>query len=62
HLKVQKQPGTLGHPLMVKLSLPPEAELISVEPEPSAVKGGSVLFQTILKEDKEFSLRFRRKK
>lgn len=62
HLKVQKQPGTLGHPLMVKVSLPPEAELISVEPEPSAVKGGTVLFQTILKEDKGFSLRFRRKK
>lgn len=62
HLRVQKQPGTIGHPLAVKIDLPPEVEIVGVEPDPSALKDRVVIFQTVLKEDKEFRLHFRRRK
>lgn len=62
HLKVQKQPGTLGHPLTIKIHLPPGSELLEVTPEPSAVEGETVLFITTLKEDREISLSFRRQR
>ena len=62
HLRVQKQPGTLGHPLTIKIHLPSGSELLEVTPEPSAVEGETVLFNMALKEDREISLSFRRQK
>ncbi len=61
-LRVQKQPGTTGHPLRVKIRLPAGSELIEARPEPSALEGNAVLFIADLRKDREFFLRFRRQK
>ncbi|RME39469.1 MAG: DUF4012 domain-containing protein, partial [Thermoflexia bacterium] len=59
-LRVQKQPGTVGHPLRLRIRLPDGAVLVAAAPSPSAVKGAAVIYETRLDRDREFSVRFRR--
>ena len=59
-LRVQKQPGTAGHPLSVRVRLPEGSVLLDATPGPSAVEGGWVIYQTTLERDREFLLHFRR--
>jgi hypothetical protein len=60
-LRVQKQPGTAGHPLSVRVRLPEGSVLLDATPGPSAVEEGWVIYQTTLDRDREFRLHFRRK-
>jgi hypothetical protein len=57
---VQKQPGTLAVPLRVEVKLPPGSSVISTEPEPSSLANGGVVFETDLRQDREFEVTFRR--
>jgi hypothetical protein len=59
-LVVQKQPGTLAVPLRVEVKLPPGSSVISTEPEPSSLANGGVVFETDLRQDREFEVTFRR--
>ncbi len=59
-LQVQKQPGTSGHPLTVRVRLPAGSMLEDVAPSATEVKDGWVIYQTALRQDKWFELRFRR--
>ena len=59
-LLVQKQPGTVAVPLRVEVRLPPGASVVSTQPEASAVSHGSVVFESDLREDREFEVTFRR--
>ncbi|MDY7076353.1 MAG: hypothetical protein SXV54_05455, partial [Chloroflexota bacterium] len=59
-LRVQKQPGTAGHPLSVRVRLPEGSVLLGTTPEPSAVEEGWVVYRTALDRDREFMLHFRR--
>lgn len=61
-LRVQKQPGTAGHSLTVRVRLDDGDTLLSADPPPSASEGTSVVFQTRLDRDREFTLRFRRER
>lgn len=58
-LRIQKQPGTVGHPLRLRIRLPERATLVAADPPPSAVEGSVVIYETRLDRDREFSLRFR---
>ncbi|MBC7226459.1 MAG: DUF4012 domain-containing protein [Thermoflexales bacterium] len=58
-LRVQKQPGTAGHPLRVRIRLPEGTTLVAADPPPSAVEGSLVVYATRLDRDREFVLRFR---
>lgn len=58
-LRVQKQPGTAGHPLWIRIRLPAGASLEAVDPPPSAREGNILVFETRLDRDREFILRFR---
>ncbi|MGB9777212.1 MAG: DUF4012 domain-containing protein [Anaerolineae bacterium] len=58
-LRVQKQPGTVGHPLRLRVRLPEGATLLAADPSPSAVEGSVLIFETRLGRDREFSVRFR---
>jgi hypothetical protein len=59
-LRVQKQPGTSGHPLTVQIRLPEESILLDATPKPTAAEGGWITYRTTLDRDREFSLHFRR--
>jgi hypothetical protein len=59
-LRVQKQPGTRGHPLIVRIRLPEGGTLLDAVPEPSSVEGDWVTYQLTLDGDREFELRFER--
>jgi len=59
-LRVQKQPGTLGHALTVLIQLPEESLLLDATPKPAATVGGRIFYQTRLDQDREFRLHFRR--
>ncbi|MEE8391598.1 MAG: DUF4012 domain-containing protein [Anaerolineae bacterium] len=59
-LRVQKQAGTIGHPLTVQIRLPERSVLVDATPQPTAVAGGWVIYQTALDRDREFSLYFRK--
>ncbi len=58
-LRVQKQPGTVGHPLRIRIRLPDGASLAAADPFPSAIDGAVLIFETRLDRDREFFLRFR---
>ncbi len=60
-LRVQKQPGTVGRPLTVRIRLDEGDTLLSADPSPSASEGATVVFQTRLERDREFVIRFGRK-
>lgn len=57
-LWVQKQPGTLGHPLTVRVRLPEGSTLLEVMPEPPVMEGDWVVYQTVLDRDRAFELYF----
>jgi hypothetical protein len=59
-LLVQKQPGTQAVPLRVEVKLPAGSTLVSSSSEASAPSEGTVVFQTDLREDREFEVTFRR--
>jgi len=58
HLRVQKQPGTQGHPLTVRVRLPEESVLLDPLPESAAVEGEWVVYRTVLDHDREFRIYF----
>jgi len=59
-LRVQKQSGTSGHPLTVRIRLPEGTVLLDASPEPSAVDKGWIIYQVVLDRDWELRLDFRR--
>jgi len=59
-LLVQKQPGTQAVPLRVEVKLPADSTLVSFSPEASTPSEENVVFQTDLREDREFEVTFRR--
>ena len=59
-LRVQKQPGTTGHPLTVQIRLPEGSVLVNATPQPTAVTREWVIYRVALERDWEFSLRFRK--
>lgn len=61
-LRVQKQPGTVGRPLTVRIRLEEGDTLLSADPSSSVSEGATVIFQTRLDRDREFVLRFRRER
>ncbi len=60
-LRVQKQAGTAGHPLTVRIRLPEGSELTTATPAPQAMGTDQVTYRTRLRQDRVFVLRFRRK-
>ena len=61
-LRVQKQPGTAGHPLRVRVRLGDRLALVAAQPSPTAVREGEVWFEVRLNEDREFRLDVQRKR
>jgi hypothetical protein len=59
-LVVQKQPGTLAVTLRLGIELPPGSSVTSTEPEASSLDNGRVVFETDLRQDREFEVTFRR--
>jgi len=59
-LRVQKQPGTSGHPLTVKIRLPGESVLVDAVPRPTVVTRNWVIYRVALDQDQEFDLYFTR--
>jgi hypothetical protein len=59
-LRVQKQPGTSGHPLVIQIRPPEGSRLVEGVPEPTIVDEAKVVYRIALDQDREFKLRFRR--
>jgi hypothetical protein len=59
-LRVQKQPGTMGHQLTVRVRLPEGGELVETAPKPANAQGEWIVYRTTLDRDREFNLRFGR--
>jgi len=59
-LLVQKQPGTLAVPLRVEVKLPPGSSVVSTASEAGSLANGGVVFETDLRQDREFEVTFRR--
>jgi hypothetical protein len=57
---VQKQPGTLAVPLRVEVKLPPGSSVVSTASEAGSLANGGVVFETDLRQDREFEVTFRR--
>lgn len=58
-LLIQKQSGTIGIPLNVRVILPPKSKIISVEPEPNLESNNVLEFTFILDADKNVNLAYR---
>jgi hypothetical protein len=58
-LRLQKQPGTVGHPLRLRIRLPEGAVLVAADPPLSAVEGAVLIYETRLDRDRGFFLHFR---
>jgi len=58
-LLVQKQAGTLAVPLRVEIELPAGSSVTSTDPEASSLVDGGVVFETDLRQDREFEVTFR---
>jgi hypothetical protein len=59
-LRVQKQPGTDGHPLAVQVRLPTGSSLLDATPGAQVLAGYWVVYQTTLDRDRVFQLHWRR--
>lgn len=59
-LLVQKQPGTVGHPLRLRIRLPEGTVLVAADPALSAVEGPVLLFEVRLDRDRKFTVWFRK--
>lgn len=57
-LLVQKQPGTEGHPLSVRVRLPEGGAVVDAGPQPWSMEDGWVVYRTALDEDVAFDLEF----
>jgi hypothetical protein len=57
HLLVQKQPGTLAVPFILRVVLPANATIEKI-PSGAVVQGGSIIVQTNLQTDREFMIEF----
>jgi hypothetical protein len=57
-LLVQKQAGTVAVPLRVAVSLPPGVRVSSADPEPGALREGTVVYELDLRHDRIVNLRF----
>ncbi len=57
HLKVQKQPGTSGVPISIRIHLPKNAVLESM-PGGAVNQDNNILFETSLRTDLEFDVTF----
>lgn len=57
HLKIQKQPGTLGVPITIRIHLP-KGTLIQSSPSEAIVQGNSILYKTDLTTDIEIDVVF----
>ncbi|MCS7287071.1 MAG: DUF4012 domain-containing protein [Anaerolineae bacterium] len=57
-LRIQKQPGTVGHSLQVRIHLGDSFTLLAADPSPSAIEDSTLVFETRLDRDREFKLRF----
>ena len=56
-LRIQKQPGTLAVPLVIRVHIPKNAIIHSVPPG-AIVQGSNILIETDLKEDCEIAIVF----
>jgi hypothetical protein len=56
-LHVQKQPGTLAHPLLIRIHLPNRAILVDGPPG-ARLQGGNLLVETTLQTDVELEILF----
>jgi hypothetical protein len=59
-LWVQKQPGTSGHPLTVRVRLPEGSTLVEATPLSKSLDERWVEYQTMLDQDRQFRLVFER--
>jgi hypothetical protein len=59
-LRVQKQPGTIGHPLTVRIQLPEGSVLVDATPQPTVATQDWVIYRAALVYDREFNLHFRK--
>ncbi len=57
-LRVQKQPGTLAHPLTIRIHLPHGTAVQSTSPT-SVIEGSDILYKTDLRTDQEIDIVFR---
>ncbi|MCP4542490.1 MAG: DUF4012 domain-containing protein [Chloroflexi bacterium] len=57
-LRVQKQPGTIGHPLTVQVRLPEGSVLVDAVPQPTVATNNWVIYRVALDRDREFTLHF----
>jgi hypothetical protein len=57
HLKIQKQPGTLGVPITIRLHLPNGATIQAIPPG-ATVQDQNILLQTTLVTDLELEFSF----
>jgi hypothetical protein len=60
NLRVQKQPGTLGHPLTVRIRLPEGSLLLDATPGAQVVEDNWVIYQMTLERDRMIQLHLRR--
>ena len=58
-LMVNKQAGTDGDPLVVRITLPPGTNFVSSSPQPTNVDGQTVTFKAKLNTDQLFTVAFR---
>jgi len=58
-LWVQKQAGTDAWPVIVRVELPPGAQLLAADPEPASVQGHIVTFEFRLSENRHVGLSYR---
>ena len=56
-LRIQKQPGTLAVPIIIRVHIPNNAIIQSV-PSGAIVQGSNILIETNLKEDLEIEIVF----
>ncbi len=61
-LRVQKQPGTVEHPLVVRVRLGEGFTLLGTDPPSTSSEGATVVFQTRLDRDQTLTVRFGREK
>jgi hypothetical protein len=58
-LNLLKQAGARGEPVEIRITLPERARLIDTQPAPAAVDGQMVTFNTVLDQNRSFSVTFR---
>ena len=57
HLRIQKQPGTIAIPIIIRVHFP-NATIIQTVPAGAVVQGDNILIETSLREDREIEIIF----